>query len=141
MTPDKTKQLVLIQGQIEGHRTRTGDNALILTFATQELSPEDTLGVLQKVKKHIYMLLAEAEITSDDVVETLATAPEPPKLPAQKQKEKTESLSKKLRNKLWVLHKAQGGEEADFEAYYTEIMEGLLVWYQRKIDEINEQRG
>ena len=103
------------------------DKTLKLVFHSNELTPDQLLGVVKNVQKFGFLAFKEESFkTSEiDVIKNLDT----------EYQSKEKSKSKRLRNVLFVLYEQDNKGYKTFTEYYDFNMETLINHYKNKIDE------
>ena len=102
-----------------------GDGGIRIVFDTQEISKEDEVAKLFRLKKGGigWLLFKNKEIEMEDV---------PDYDPESFEEEK--SPSKRLRNIMWVYHKeVKKGDKKDFDLFYRNYLERLIENYKSKL--------
>ncbi len=130
MANSDNKQLVYsIPAEIEKVSTRKGDRSLVVTIASSEISPMAKVAIMDMHDKDtpIFFFISTAIMTTDQVIEVM---PEPRPIGEKW------SSSQRLRFSLQALHKAQGGQEEEFEDWYRVKMLELVDHYNKKTNEI-----
>lgn len=129
MTEWKDKPVFSGAGVFERYSSRAGDSAFVVSIALQELPPEALAVLLGMKDKHIYLFVSEAKLTNASIIENM---PAPIDIPV---KTKGKSKSRLLRETLWVLFKAQDGDEKDFESYYEKMMDKYINHVKAQAEE------
>ena len=103
------------------------DKTLKLVFHSNELTPEQLLGVVKNVQKFGFLAFKEESFkTSEiDAIKNLNT----------EYQSKGKSKSKRLRNVLFVLYEQENKHYNTFTDYYDAQMEELINHFKNKIDE------
>jgi hypothetical protein len=100
------------------------DGGMRLVCDTQELKPEEKAVVMDYHNKVGWFVF----FTDPNVKEI-----ELPKEPVEFQGQK--SLSERLYNKIYKLHKQRQGKDTEFEMFRKKEMEKLISWYEERCQE------
>lgn len=105
-----------------------------ISFKTylNEVSHEELVFILGMMRKNAYMFLSEvqADFTEERIIEAM---PDENRFSRPTKKKNSKSLN--LRNKLFKLHKAKGGEDSEFEQFYESMMDKICEHYDGKANE------
>lgn len=100
----------------------SADGGLRMSFATNELTPEEKVEAMKLHQQFGWLLFSPNPFTSSD-------------LPKEQAEEGQKSPSKRLRATLFILWKQQG-EQGDFEVFYRAKMEKIIDMIKAKLDEM-----
>jgi len=114
---------LILDGVLENLSTRQ-DGSVKVSFATQELAPEQGASLFQLRGKYCKALFSDSNITE---LESVLVDAE--KITGTKKK----SQSQRLRAVLYRNHE-QSGFDIDFENYYHTEMERIIEHYRNKLD-------
>lgn len=115
---------ILLGTVVESIKSRV-DGSLTITMATQEIEPQQVGEVFSMRNKFVKTLISDNHISA--MQEQLID--EEIMLDGRKVK----SRSAKLRSVLFVYFTKSGNAEEDFDAYYADVIDGLIAEYKSKI--------
>jgi hypothetical protein len=100
---------------------RKADRSCSVRFETQEVSTDE----LMELDKHYgdfgWLVFSPNEVRADDI-------------PTEQTEDKNKTPSKRLRSTLYILWK-QRGSAGDFEVFYREQVEKIIIHIKTKLDE------
>lgn len=108
--------------KLPAYFTRFGsraDGSAGLSFATQELTPEDFIELSKTLNRFGWLIFKENEIKPEEIPD--------------EDVEESKRPSKRLRNTLFILWQQQKVEK-DFEIYYREQIEKIIEYIKNKLD-------
>jgi hypothetical protein len=117
--------MLTIPSQIVKVETMSEKDCMKLTLHTNELSPTQKAELMGFHNQFGFFAFAVKEVISE------ADIPDEPLPEFAGQK----TLSERLRNVLFLLHKKQGGKPEDYEFYRQKVMEKLISHYKEKLDD------
>ena len=104
------------------------DGGMKLVVNTSELAPNDKGELMGLHNKLGWFLFSVTDIVQEDIPD------EPVEFEGQK------TYSERLRNVLFRLHEAQGGNPEEFEPFRAKIMENLINRYKAKLADYDQPR-
>ena len=116
---------IILETIIESIASRV-DGTITIKLGTQELDSDNAGKLFQLRGKFCKVLLSDSNITSLE-----QEAVENTQLVSGK---KNKTKSQRLRNALYVLHSQNGGDESDFESFYDQEMNKIIIHYQNKLE-------
>lgn len=111
--------MIKLQAYLTGFGSRTDGSARI-SLTTQELSSDEFGSLKDSLNKFGYFLFKENEISSADI-------------PTEQAEDKNKTPSKRLRSVIFIEWK-QKGEVGDFETYYRQEVEKIIIHKKNKLD-------
>ena len=103
--------------------TTLKDGGNKITIETQELPPHHMTKLFEYANKEVWTVLSEMEVNKEDIQ---IEEPEP-------EFKKEKSVSQRLRNTLYVLHKEKYSSKGSFDDFYKSQMEKIIKLFKEKI--------
>lgn len=117
-------ELILIEGQIEGLRTRQ-DGTIAVTIGTQELPPDIGAAVLSLNRRHIHALFKADPITDVEAMAVKELA---------KEWDTAKTPGARLRGILYRVWEQQPQGFTSFDAFYLHEMNRISEHYKSKLE-------
>jgi hypothetical protein len=106
------------------------DGSLSLRFTSNIPSPEERGEILNMFSRYGILVFFDKDQLSEADKSFLEGVGE-----ADAEFGETKSMSQRLRNVLFLLHKQDGGDNESFKTYYQQQMERLINHFKSRIDE------
>lgn len=116
---------IILESILENISTRN-DGSIKLVLATQEILPEKAGELFQMRNKFIKILLSDSNITEQEekLLDELTLV----------DGKKVKTKSQRLRAVIYRIHEHQGGSKDNFDEYYNETMEKIILHFKEKLD-------
>lgn len=118
--------MIIIPAQLESYRSLK-DRTLKITFETNELNPQDLLGVAENLTAFGYLAFKREPFSEKErqQIESLETNLE----------DTGKTPSQRMRSILYLLYQKDSEEYKSFASYYEGKMEGFNNALKKKLDE------
>lgn len=117
--------MIIIAAQLEGYRSLR-DKSIKITFESQELNPQELLGIAENLNAFGYLAFKKEPFKEDErkTLEAIKTDFD----------DKAKSPSQRLRSVLFVAWNQDNKGFEDFDSYYRHKMNQIIEHLKSKLD-------